>query len=195
MILDQHIAVFESAMSHETCKNYINYFETVKALNKTFTRESMSDGLKHTKDDETFFPIDKFEDLNLSLENIHFASEVLFNLGEKYQEYVSAYSVLKDSCATHSVYSMRVQKTQIGGGYHRWHFENGNIKTSNRLVVWMFYLNDVEEGGETEFLYLHKRIKAKAGTLVIWPATYTHTHRGNPPLSNDKYIITGWMEY
>jgi len=24
---------------------------------------------------------------------------------------------------------------------------------------------------------------------------FTHTHRGNPPLSNTKYIMTGWLEY
>jgi len=61
--------------------------------------------------------------------------------------------------------------------------------------TWMVYLNDVEEGGETEFLYQHKRLKPEQGTLVIWPASFTHTHRGNPPLSNDKYIVTGWTEF
>jgi hypothetical protein len=58
----------------------------------------------------------------------------------------------------------------------------------------MLYLNDVEEGGETEFLYLKKRIKPQQNRLLIWPAGFTHTHRGNPPLSNNKYIITGWVE-
>ena len=41
----------------------------------------------------------------------------------------------------------------------------------------------------------HLRVKPKQGTLVIWPAAFTHTHRGNPPLSNDKYIVTGWTEF
>jgi hypothetical protein len=56
-------------------------------------------------------------------------------------------------------------------------------------------LNTVKEGGETEFLYYKKRINPIEGRLVIWPAGFTHTHRGNPPLSNDKYIITGWLEF
>jgi len=59
----------------------------------------------------------------------------------------------------------------------------------------MIYLNDVEEGGETEFLYYARRIKPTQGTLLIWPAYFTHAHRGNPPLSNTKYIITGWIEF
>tara|TARA_R110000868_G_scaffold16539_1_gene73910 strand:+ start:347 stop:526 length:180 start_codon:yes stop_codon:yes gene_type:complete len=59
----------------------------------------------------------------------------------------------------------------------------------------MLYLNDVEEGGETELLYQSRRIKPQKGTLTMFPASFTHTHRGNPPLSNDKYIVTGWVEF
>jgi hypothetical protein len=77
---------------------------------------------------------------------------------------------------------------------HNWHSENSNRHVQNRLLAYTLYLNDVDEGGETEFLYYHKRLKPKAGTLAIWPAGFAHTHRGNPPLSNEKYIITGWVE-
>ena len=61
------------------------------------------------------------------------------------------------------------------------------------MVAWMVYLNDVEEGGETEFLYQSLRIKPKANMAVLWPGSFTHIHRGNPPLSGDKYILTGWF--
>jgi hypothetical protein len=56
----------------------------------------------------------------------------------------------------------------------------------------MFYLNDVEDGGETE-LYQNTMVKPKAGRMVIAPAYFTHTHRGNIPVSNDKYILTSWV--
>ena len=55
----------------------------------------------------------------------------------------------------------------------------------------MVYINDVEEGGETEWLYQQLKIKPKRNTCVIWPGAFTHLHRGNPPMS-DKYIATGW---
>ena len=57
------------------------------------------------------------------------------------------------------------------------------------------YLSDVEEGGELEFLYQNKRVKPKKGDFVVWPAYFTHMHRGNPPISDEKYIVTGWYQY
>ena len=59
----------------------------------------------------------------------------------------------------------------------------------------MFYLNDVQEGGETEFYYQDLSIKPRKGTMVIAPAYFTHTHRGNVPISNDKYILTSWVQF
>ena len=85
-----------------------------------------------------------------------------------------------------------MQKTVPKQGYHTWHHEQQGDNENKRCLVWMLYLNDVEEGGETEFLYQQKKIKPKRGTVVIFPAGFTHQHRGNPPMSN-KYIITGWF--
>ena len=86
-----------------------------------------------------------------------------------------------------------LQKTSPpDGGYHPFHAENVRWTAMNRLLAWMVYLNDVPERGETEFLYQGLRIKPKAGTVLIWPAGWTHLHRGNPP-SSDKYILTGWL--
>lgn len=88
---------------------------------------------------------------------------------------------------------IKVQKTPPGGGYHLWHYENSLITHSNRDLVWMIYLNDMPEGeAETEFLYQKRRIKPTAGTVVIWPSGFTHTHKGNTVLTQDKYILTGW---
>lgn len=84
-----------------------------------------------------------------------------------------------------------------GGGFHVWHFENEGSqsdKITRRMLVWMIYLNDIPVGeGETEFLYQGLRLQPKRGDLVIWPAGFTHTHRGNPVYTTDKYILTGWQ--
>ena len=57
----------------------------------------------------------------------------------------------------------------------------------------MIYLNDIEDGGETEFQYQRRRISPSAGTVVFFPAGLTHVHKGNLVLGEqDKYIVTGW---
>ena len=66
---------------------------------------------------------------------------------------------------------------------------------NNRLLNVQLYLNTVNEGGETEFLYEQRREKAVQGKLLIYPSSMTHIHRGNTPLSNEKYILNGWIEF
>ena len=80
-------------------------------------------------------------------------------------------------------------------GYHNWHCEHSAmIKDRMTLLAFMVYLNDVDEGGETEFLYQHVRIKPEEGKFTICPTAWTHAHRGNPPLNGTKYIATAWVE-
>ena len=59
----------------------------------------------------------------------------------------------------------------------------------------MTYLNDINDGGETEFLYQNIKIKPRKGLTLIWPADWTFTHRGNFAPSEEKYIVTGWFNY
>jgi hypothetical protein len=191
MIIEEHVGIFENALSLETCQYYIDYFEKAKSVNQTFSRQPE---FKKTDKDDNLLPIQYDWDMLIKKHEPH-SREAMVSLGEKYREYTSVYSILEEGTAQHSVYHMQMQKTSIGGGYHIWHHERDCRELSNRFVAFMFYLNDVHEGGETEFLYQHKRYKPETGKLLIWPSTYTHTHRGNPPLSNDKYIITGWLEF
>ena len=74
-----------------------------------------------------------------------------------------------------------------------WHCEESHFVSSHRVLAWMIYLNDLPEGeGETEFLHQSVRLRPRKGDVVIFPAGFTHTHRGNPPLTTNKYIATGW---
>ena len=83
------------------------------------------------------------------------------------------------------------------GGYPYWHCElypkDALCDTLHRTVLWTIYLNDSFEEGETEFLYQHKKIRPKTGSLLIAPTAFTHTHRGNKPINGDKYIATSWV--
>ncbi|MFS1702272.1 2OG-Fe(II) oxygenase [Alteromonas sp. AMM-1] len=83
------------------------------------------------------------------------------------------------------------------GGYPYWHSEvfpqAPHNEALHRILLFMFYLNDVEEGGSTDFYYQNVSIQPKAGRMVIAPAYFTHTHRGQIPVSDNKYILTSWV--
>jgi hypothetical protein len=86
----------------------------------------------------------------------------------------------------------QIQKTVPGGGYV-WHHD-GRVKNNYaRSLTYIWYLNDVPEGGETEF-HDGTLIKPVQGRMLIFPATWTFMHRGKTPASN-KYIVTGWLSY
>ena len=83
------------------------------------------------------------------------------------------------------------------GGYPYWHCEHypqdGEGNALHRTLLWTAYLNDGFAEGETEFLHQQRKITPRAGSLLIAPAGFTHTHRGNRPLGRDKYIATSWI--
>lgn len=113
----------------------------------------------------------------------NYLSFCLWNYAQKYS------SITQNYIATTAV---KLQKTNIQGGFHNWHHETD--KEIERIAVWMIYLNDLEQDdGTTEFIYQKRKITPTKGTCIIWPAGYTHSHRGNPPYYSEKYIATGWF--
>jgi prolyl 4-hydroxylase len=95
------------------------------------------------------------------------------------------------------VEAVNVQKYVPGQGFHGWHFERASAvqPSSSRVAVYMTYLNDVTDGGETEFMYQNTKVSPRKGLTLLWPADWTHTHRGITSPSQTKYIITGWFQY
>lgn len=87
----------------------------------------------------------------------------------------------------------QIQKTDPNG-FYKWHNDFFLVDNYARILTYIFYLNDVEEGGETEFISGEK-IKPEKGKLLIFPASWTYVHRGNSPINTSKYICTGWMYF
>lgn len=85
------------------------------------------------------------------------------------------------------------------GGYPYWHCEHypkrGDDDALHRVLLYTIYLNEGFTEGETEFYYQRRRIVPRTGDLLIAPAAFTHTHRGNRPRGGDKYIATSWILY
>jgi hypothetical protein len=188
--IKQFIGIFENAFSKEYCEGLIKAYDTAIEAGFGRTRQQDEEFTKLQKADTQLY--NNVGNIQIPIPNVAEFNEIFW--GKCYPLYEEQFAPLKDS-GHHSSYSFKMQKTNLREGYHIWHYESGNRQISNRLLTWMVYLNDVEEGGETEFLYQSMRVKPKQGTLLIWPAAFTHTHRGNPPLSNEKYVVTGWTEF
>lgn len=190
---DNFVGVYDGYFSNEYCNSLIKYFEWCNTNNKSFGRPDQ-ESVK--KDQSIALNPQGITDIIYAHENIQpFVNEFNTTFWDIcYKEYYETYSVLA-GYDKHTIYTYKIQKTDPAGGYHVWHSEDGSACHARRVGVYILYLNNVEEGGETEFLYLSKRIAAKTGRLVIFPPNYPWAHRGNPPLSGSKYIMTGWMEY
>ena len=127
--------------------------------------------------------------------------EIIDNaIDECLEHYLDKYSIQPEKKKTCGYFKQLsdwvVQKYSVEHkeGYHSYHTDwegnNGNIiRRGAALIV---YLNDVEEGGETEFFFQGVKIKPKKGTVAIFPAYYTHAHKGHIPISNDKFVLLNW---
>jgi hypothetical protein len=194
-IQNNGVAIFDNAFSDEYCDKVVNFFNWSQKNNRTWSRSDSENINEMYKSDTSTSLHESLNQRYFSSDNTNLVSEfndTFFDVW--YAEYTKFFSTLNNA-ERHGILAHKVQKTSPGQGYHIWHYEAGNLVTAKRLGVYILYLNDVELGGETEFLYLRQRIEAKKGRLVIFPSGYVFSHRGNPPLSGDKYIMTGWLEY
>ena len=88
-----------------------------------------------------------------------------------------------------------IQRTHPGEFYH-WHIDGGSHEFSQRQLVALWYLNDVDgPGGETEFLFQDVKIKPQQGKLILFPPFWTHEHRGAILKKGVKYIATTWVVF
>lgn len=93
------------------------------------------------------------------------------------------------------VENINIQKYNPCQGFHKIHCENNCAQTSHRILVFQTYLNTVTDGGETEFPEHKFKTPAEKGLTILFPAGWTHPHRGCVSNTETKYIITGWFSY
>ena len=190
LVSQSRSGVYDNYITEEECNKAIKMYEDQTKFEKTINRIKSEQASILQKQDTQYFAtgvnIDVWwEDLKNMIVNFDLAwKHYETNLGA-----AEAYGVPEFKYAT-----LKIQKTLPTEGYHIWHIEhNKGFYSEPRAFVFSIYLNDVEEGGETEFLHFSKRIKPKTGRIVIWPAGFPYVHRGNPPLKGEKYILTSWM--
>ena len=130
------------------------------------------------------------ESLDLNFTDDSLCDAFLPHLTKAIKEYEKQYYVVSLLANYSIIENPKIQYYKKGWGFKSWHCERG--WNTNRMLVWMVYLNDVEDGG-TEFMYQKIKIPARKGLLLMWPSDFTHTHRGIISQTKEKYILTGWL--
>lgn len=119
------------------------------------------------------------------------------NLQDIVNSYIEKYPMCNFYAPWGITEGFNVQYYKPTAGYHAWHTERCNHlqPSTSRHLVFMTYLNDVTDAGETEFYHQNLKIKPEKGKTVIWPADWTFTHRGIASPTQEKYIVTGWFNF
>tara|TARA_Y100001963_G_C6695350_1_gene406695 strand:+ start:89 stop:751 length:663 start_codon:yes stop_codon:yes gene_type:complete len=207
--VNNFIEIYEGAIPKRICEYFVDFFEKQDKLNNTFVGTTGS---------RTYTDIKQCTDLNLRFPKVDAQNKVSFTTAE-HVSILNEYDTIVNSHFTsylqyyHPGPNGKLSKRWYGEfyegyrnhplmhryippdeGYHGWHedWDNRSFRTGQRKLVGMVYLNDVFEGGETEFLHQQIKIKPVEGTLVVWPAYFTHMHKGHKPISNTKYIVNKW---
>jgi hypothetical protein len=174
----------------DLCDKLINYYEKNPNKYKGFVGER-AEGLgavneESKKSTEVVLDLTgKNELCNVYAKQLQ---EVLDKYFEKYP-WSNGYGKFK------IVSNVAIQHYKPNEGFYVWHTERtGASKVASRHLVFMTYLNDVDNGG-TEFHHQKLITQAEKGLTLIWPADWTFTHRGVISSDQHKYIITGWFEY
>jgi hypothetical protein len=192
---ENFVGVYDDLLPAGYCQHLISEFDRLELDNVGANRQKGEGAKKHVKDDYQ---------ININGRSIWMApfqerspQDMFFDgLQTCYNLYTDKYSVLKEGKIRGD--TMKMQRTAPGGGYHVWHGEQSNGHHANRVLVYMLYLNTLplESAGETEFLYQQKRYSPIENRMLVWPASYTHAHRGNTVFGEQsKYIVTGWFYY
>ena len=190
------IGIYTDVFEEGFCEHLIKQFEVAETQGILTSRKEWEGTETNRKNDFSFAFHGEEVETAIEFNGMNPIRLFYMGLDSCLQDYMDRYSELRNHPL--NTHSMKFQKTTDGGGYHVWHCERNVEPTiNNRVLTYMLYLNTLppESNGETEFLYQKERIRPVKNTILIWPADFTHVHRGNPVYNNTKYIVTGWLKY
>ena len=172
------------------CDGLIEFFERNKVSQKpgVVSGAELKKSVKNSTD-LTIAPSD------LEDEKLQVVSTYIEQLMACYLDYQEQWGFLKGFLQRVYIGPFNIQKYDEGGHFGTLHSERTELIHLHRMLVWMTYLNDVPDSGETEFPMFGLKVKPEKGKTLIWPAEWTHAHLGSVVNKGNKYIITGWMDY
>ena len=172
----------EYKLDNKICNNFINYFKKnteYKGLGNSSKQGLVDTSIKNSTD-VNFFNCSTNKNI------ITFFKE----LSKCLNSYIQKYNI-KNAMQTHICNNIQYYKPKQG--YPALHYERVNVAPTRQLA-YMLYCNTVTDKGGTEFPYQNITLSAVKGKLAIWPAEFTHPHRGIISDTQEKYIVTGWIE-
>lgn len=137
------------------------------------------------------------KEISISLE--HSECGLLEPLHKAIDKYKELYPSINNYVNKWHLYNhCQLMRYEPGNYYSHEHCENDGQHgrdSFNRLVAWMIFLNNIKEGGGTYFTQQKFVAKPREGDLYMWPAYWTHMHKGIVAPKEYKYIITGWCNF
>jgi hypothetical protein len=178
--LDQLIKTYDGSLLPQTCKSLIDIFESNEDKHEFVDREKKP----------------CFTQFNLT-ENSSLCKSLHDQLITKTRKYRDEYYEFVDERVfpdQHAFEQFRIKRYNPGGDERfDTHVDVIDHPTARRFLSFMWYLNDVDEGGLTVFDDLS--VKPQTGKLIIFPPLWMFPHRGEPPVSNPKYILSTYLHY
>lgn len=171
------------------CDELIMYFEK----NPTKHKKGVTQGGLNTETKKTTDISILPSELNLS--NNLIIKKYISSLFDCHKDYLIQWPFLSSLAQKLDIGSFNLQRYQAGDHFQQIHTERSSLDTLHRVLAWMTYLNDVDHGGSTYFQHYDIEVQPRKGLTLIWPAEWTHAHRGNLLHQGSKYIITGWMDF
>jgi prolyl 4-hydroxylase len=168
------------------CDKLINYFE--QHPDKAAGRIGSKGLIDRTKKASTDIQI------NLPVQS-KLLKTYFLELQKVCEEYKKMYPECDKGHGAWGAFHFNIQKYLPNEAYFLAHSDRMSKLFESRVLVFSTYLNDIKEGGETEFIYQKLKVKPEKGLTIIFPVDWTHTHRGIPAPKETKYLLTGWYNY
>ena len=185
--LAEHILVLNDAMPLDMCKALIETYDSVSKDDEHYEKR---DNAIYKFDEINMLNHSAFEDFKepmgalMKAVNNFYMDKVHNILRDK----LVCYEPLKDYEAP------RIKRYEPNEGVFDWHVDSFDEASAKRALVMFWYLNDVEEGGETVFdIGEEVKVEPKAGTVCCFPPHWTFPHKGATPISGPKYVISSYV--
>jgi len=184
-LLSDYCVYIENHMPIKMCDDIVNLFESVSSdkRNKTFNKPSGN---------PRFTEFDITKESNLNEELYRNICQYLVQAVEDYRTKVKFFS-------TWNTINLNFQNIRIkryiseDAEQFDFHIDVANDINEGRYLSFQWYLNDVADGGETEFANF--KIEPKKGTLLMFPPMWMFPHKGNSLNSGRKYILSTYLLY